>query len=270
MKTIVITGSTRGIGYGLADEFLKRDCQVVVSGRSQASCEKAIEKLAAEHKRENVFGVPCEVSDYQAVQNLWNESKNHFGKVDVWINNAGISNPYTEFWNLEPQMIKSVVDTNMLGAMYGSHVALNGFLAENSGELYNMYGFGSDGRTIDGLALYGATKYGLKYLTDSLLKDAKGKNVLIGSISPGIVLTDLWTDLYEKQPERMEKSKKIVNILGDKVETVTPYLAEQVLANTKNGAAIKWLTGGKALWRFATAAFNKRDLFKEQSTESSL
>ena len=265
MKTIVITGSTRGIGYGLADEFLIRGCKVVVSGRTQKACDEAVGKLAEKHKRENIFGVPCDVSDYAQVQSLWDASAANFGKIDVWINNAGISNPYMEFWKLKPDTIKSVVDTNILGAMNGSHVALNGFLAQNSGELYNMYGFGSDGRMIDGLALYGATKYGLKYLTESLLKDTKGKNVIIGSISPGIVLTDLWTDLYEEQPERIERSRKIVNILGDKVETVTPYLAEQVLQNTKNGAAIKWLTGAKAMFRFMSAPFKKRDLFAEEN-----
>lgn len=263
MKTIVITGSTRGIGYGLADEFLKRGCRVTVSGRTQEACNEATAKLAEKHDRKNIFGAPCDVSEYEQVQRLWEASAENFGKVDVWINNAGISNPYQEFWRLKPETVKSVVDTNMLGAMYGSHVALNGFLAQGSGELYNMYGFGSDGRMIEGLALYGSTKYGLKYLTDSLLKDAKDKNVIIGSISPGIVLTDLWTDLYKEQPERMERSRKIVNILGDKVETVTPYLAEEVLKNTKNGAAIKWLTGGKAFLRFLTAPFKKRDLFAE-------
>jgi len=263
MKTIIITGSTRGIGYGLADEFLKRNCKVVVSGRTQESVDKAVDKLAEKQNREMIFGIPCEVSDYVQVQSLWDKSKERFGKIDVWINNAGISNPYTEFWKLDAETIKEVVDTNMLGAMNGSHVALKEMLGQGGGELYNMYGFGSDGRKIEGLALYGSTKYGLKYLTESLLKDAKGTNVLIGSLSPGIVLTDLWTDLYKEQPERMEKSRKIVNILGDKVETVTPYLAEQVLANTKNGAEIKWLTGAKAAWRFATAAFNKRDLFAD-------
>jgi short-subunit dehydrogenase len=136
-------------------------------------------------------------------------------------------------------------------------------IKQNSGELYNMYGFGSDGRKGDGLTLYGATKYGLKYLTEALTKEAKDTPVLIGSLSPGIVITDLWDDLYEGMPERKEKSKKIVNILGDKVETVTPYLAEQVLQNDKSGAKIAWLTGPKAFWRFATAAVNKRNLFED-------
>ncbi len=263
MKTVIITGSTRGIGFGLANEFLQRGCKVVVSGRTQDACDKAITELSAKHNKENIYTVPCDVTNYEQMQNLWNKSAEKFGKIDVWINNAGISNAYVPFWEVTQQTIKNVTDTNMLGAMNGSHVALKEMIKQDSGELYNMYGFGSDGRKQDGLTLYGATKYGLKYLTESLTKEAKDTNVKVGSLSPGIVITDLWDDLYEGMPERKEKSKKIVNILGDKVETVTPYLAEEVLQNDKTGAKIAWLTAPKAFWRFATAAFNKRNLFDE-------
>lgn len=263
MKTVVITGSTRGIGFGLANEFLQRGCKVIVSGRTQEACDKAVAELSAKHKAENIFAVPCDVTKYEDNQNLWNKSAEKFGKIDVWINNAGISNAYIPFWEVTPETVKNVTDTNMLGAMNGSHVALKEMIKQGSGELYNMYGFGSDGRKADGLTLYGATKYGLKYLTEALTKEAKDTNVKVGSLSPGIVLTDLWDDLYEGMPERKEKSKKIVNILGDKVETVTPYLAEKVLENDQTGAKIAWLTGPKAFWRFATAAFNKRNLFDD-------
>jgi NAD(P)-dependent dehydrogenase (short-subunit alcohol dehydrogenase family)/predicted MFS family arabinose efflux permease len=263
VKTVIITGSTRGIGYGLANEFLKRGCKVVVSGRTQNACDKAVSQLSAKHNSEDIFAVPCDVTNYAQMQNLWDKSAEKFGKIDVWINNAGISNAYIPFWEVSPETLKNVTDTNMLGAMNGSHVALKEMILQGNGELYNMYGFGSDGRKGDGLTLYGATKYGLKYLTEALTKEAKDTPVLIGSLSPGIVMTDLWDDLYEGMPKRKEKSKKIVNILGDKVETVTPYLAEQVLANDKSGAKIAWLTAPKAAWRFATAAFNKRNLFED-------
>jgi NAD(P)-dependent dehydrogenase (short-subunit alcohol dehydrogenase family) len=259
MKTVIITGSTRGIGFGLAKEFLKRGCKVVISGRTQEACDKAVAELSAGNG--NLFAVSCDVTKHEEVQNLWNKSADKFGKIDVWINNAGISNSYIPFWELKPETIRNVADTNMLGAMNGSHVALKEMITQGGGELYNMYGFGSDGRKADGLTLYGATKYGLKYLTEALTKEARDTNVKVGSLSPGIVITDLWDDLYEGMPERKEKSKKIVNILGDKVETVTPFLAEKVLENDKSGAKIAWLTAPKAFWRFATAAFNKRNLF---------
>ncbi len=59
--------------------------------------------------------------------------------------------------------------------------------------------------------------------------------------------------------------RKIANILGDRVETVTPFLAERILAGPKNGTRINWLTGGKIFARFLTAPFRKRDLFSSDS-----
>ena len=68
-------------------------------------------------------------------------------------------------------------------------------------------------------------------------------------------------DDYAGQPEAFEKARKIFNILGDRVETVTPWLAERLLAADKHGARVACLTGPKAFGRFATAGFRKRDIF---------
>ena len=100
MKTVVITGSTRGLGYGLADSFLALGCAVVVSGRTPAGVEKAVAELSAKHEADRVFGHPCDVTDFEQVQALWDTAKAHFDKIDIWINNAGIGNSQMNFWEL--------------------------------------------------------------------------------------------------------------------------------------------------------------------------
>ena len=67
-------------------------------------------------------------------------------------------------------------------------------------------------------------------------------------------------------PSGLEQSKKIFNILGDRVETVTPWLASKVLSNDRPGASFRWLTTAKVLGRFLTAGFNRRDLFALESS----
>ncbi len=264
MKTIVITGSTRGIGFGLAENFLKLGQQVVISGRRQDSVDQAVEKLTRDFPAEQILGVPCDMRDFQRVELLWQTAADHFGKVDIWINNAGVAQPQTSFWELKQRQISDLVETNITGAMFGAKVALAGFLAQGSGAFYNMEGLGSDGRQVEGLTLYGTSKRGLNYLTDSLADEVKDSGVIVGAISPGMVLTDLILKQYEdRDSEEWERAKGIFNILADRVETVTPYLAEKVLHNTKNGARINWLTRGKVLWRFLTAPIAKRDLFKD-------
>lgn len=260
MKTIVVTGSTRGIGFGLADEFLKLGTNVVVSGRSQASVETAVERLIKVHGESRVLGVPCDVSRPGEVQALWDSAVKRFSSVEVWINNAGLSSPRSPFWLQSPARAREVVETNLIGVMNGCQVALNGMLAQGRGHIWNMEGFGSGGQKAEGMAIYGATKRAVTYFTEALLKDTMGKNVSVSFLSPGIVVTDLLKDDYKDAPEAWEKAKRIFNILGDRVETVTPFLARRVLETEKTGSRVAWLTTGKAFFRFMTA-FRKRDIF---------
>jgi NAD(P)-dependent dehydrogenase (short-subunit alcohol dehydrogenase family) len=268
MKTIVITGSTRGIGYGLADSFLSLGCSVTISGRAQAGVERAVAKLSSKHQAERIFGHPCDVTQFEQVQALWDAAKAHFGRVDIWINNAGIAHPQLDFWEHSPEQIKAVVETNVVGAMNGAEVSLRGMLEQGSGCLYNMEGLGSDGRRVAGLTLYGSTKYSLRYLTDALVEETRGTPVLVGALKPGMVVTDLLTEQYKKRPEDWERAKRIFNILADRVETVTPWLAQKVLANNKRGVRITWLTRPKIIGRFLIAPFRRRDLFGEDNLQT--
>jgi NAD(P)-dependent dehydrogenase (short-subunit alcohol dehydrogenase family) len=262
MKIVVITGSTRGIGYGLADSFLALGCAVTINGRTLAGVEKAVAELAAKHKADHVLGHPCDVTYFEQVQALWDAAQARFGKIDIWINNAGIGHSQMDFWDHSPEQIKAVVDTNLVGAMYGSIVALRGMLDQGFGSLYNVEGLGSDGRMVRGLALYGSTKSGLGYLTQSLVQETRGTPVLVGALRPGMVMTDLVTKQYEERPEDWERDKGILNILADRVETVTPWLAQKVLANNKTGVRFTWLTRRKVIGRFLSAPFRKRNLME--------
>jgi NAD(P)-dependent dehydrogenase (short-subunit alcohol dehydrogenase family) len=262
MKTVVITGSTRGIGYGLADSFLALGCAVTISGRTLASVEKAVAELVAQHEADRVLGHPCDVTDLEQVQALWDAAKARWSKIDIWINNAGIGHSQMDFCELSPEQIKAVVDTNLVGAMYGAKVALGGMLDQGFGSFYNMEGLGSDDRMVRGLALYGCTKAGLRYLTQSWVQETRGTPVLVGALRPGMVMTDLVTRQYEERPEDWKHDKRIFNILADRVETVTPWLARKVLANKKNGVRITWLTRRKVIGRFLAAPFRRRNLFE--------
>ncbi len=140
MKAVAITGSTRGIGYGLADSFLAPGCAVAISGRTLVNIEKAVAELVAKHEADRVLGQPCDVTDFQQVQQaLWDAAQAHFGKIDIWINNAGIGHFQTDFWELSPGQIEAVVETNLVGAMYGAKVALRGMLWSRALGAFTMW-----------------------------------------------------------------------------------------------------------------------------------
>jgi NAD(P)-dependent dehydrogenase (short-subunit alcohol dehydrogenase family) len=261
MKTIVITGSTRGIGFGLADSFLASDCSVVVSGRTQDSVEAAMTRLSAMYGHDRIHGWPCDVCDYGQVQALWDAAETRFGQVDIWINSAGVGQSQARIWEQSPEEAKTIIQTNILGTINGIMVAIPGMLQQESGALYNMFGAGSDGFRIPGLALYSTSKRAVSYLTKALVREVRDLPLIVGAISPGMVITDLITDQYKDRPQDWERAKRIFNLIADHVETVTPWLAERILSNRKNGATISWLSPAKTLGRFMISPFRKRDLF---------
>lgn len=211
MKTLVITGSTRGIGFGLAREFLKRGCSVVINGRTPAVVEKAVSELAATHGRERVFGHAADVSIYEQTEGLWEAARAQFGRVDVWVNNAGIAHPIDiPLWDQPPEQMRAVVGLNLLGTLYGVRIAGRGMKAQGGGTIYLMEGFGSDGRTRGGLGLYGATKAALRYAAKALKADTAewATPVKFGTISPGIVITDMIIGQYTGREQEFERAKK--------------------------------------------------------------
>jgi NAD(P)-dependent dehydrogenase (short-subunit alcohol dehydrogenase family) len=187
MKHIVITGSTRGIGYGLAQAFLELGCSVTVSGRIQAAVDQAVSKLSQSYQAHRVFGLTCDVRLPDQIQALWDQSLDRFGKIDIWVNNAGYSGPQQVAWEMPAETISEVIETNLLGTIYGSTVAVREMIAQGFGAVYIMEGMGSDGRMHEGLTYYGTSKYALRYFTKGLIKETNGTPLVVGSLRPGMV-----------------------------------------------------------------------------------
>jgi NAD(P)-dependent dehydrogenase (short-subunit alcohol dehydrogenase family) len=263
MANVVVTGSTRGIGLGLVKEFKRLGHNVVVSSRGAAAVDAALAGVKAAPGAGEAIGIACDVSNRVAVQALWDGAAKALGSIDIWINNAGLTGPKRNVSELTDAEIKPVLDTNLWGMIYGTQVPLAGMTAQGRGKIFNFEGFGSDGMTAPGLTVYGFTKRALTYFTKSVNKEIKGSPVLLGTISPGIVVTDLLEESKDEDPARWEKTKKLYNILADRVETVVPYLASEVLKADKPGAAIRWLTMPKAIWRFMSAGITGRKVMPD-------
>jgi NAD(P)-dependent dehydrogenase (short-subunit alcohol dehydrogenase family) len=233
---------------------------VTISGSSQGNLDNAIGELKQVYEDARIAGVLCDVRDSDQIAGLWELAQTTYGKVDVWINNAGVSSSQEKVWQLPPEEVNRVVEINLNGSIYGSQVAIRGMLEQGFGALYNMEGMGSDGRKHDGLAMYGMTKYGLKYFTDALVEETKGSGLIVGALRPGMVVTDMITKQYEDRPEDWERDKRIFNILAERVEVVAPWLADKILTNEKTGVRIAHTSRIKLFWRFLTAPISKRDV----------
>jgi len=263
---IVITGSTRGIGLGLAREFLARGHRVMVSSRHDDAVVRTAAELSDNCPDGLVFGYACDVTREEDVDALWNEAARVFPTVDIWINNAGRNNPKQRVHEMALTDVESTLRTNLTGTVYGSVVALRGMLKQGSGWIFNMEGFGSEGMIGINQVPYGLSKYGLRYFTKALVKTVKGTPVKVGFLSPGIVTTEMAVPAREKRGDFFDQNRKFLNIVADHVETVTPWLVERILQahrNANNGIAIRWMTLPRATWRFISALFRKRRVIEE-------
>ncbi len=255
MKIVVITGSTRGIGYALADAFLARGCAVVLSGRRQESLEDALRRLGSKYSDERLAGWVCDVRQEDQLQAHWEQAVGRFGRIDIWINNAGLAHPRQRVWEQAPDLPRSVLETNLLGAIFGSRVAARGMLAQGSGSIFNMEGMGSDGRRVAGLVYYGTSKSGLHYFNQCLIEDARGTPLTVGILRPGMVMTDMITGQYVDRPGEWERAKRVFDVLADQPEPVARWLVERILRNRKPVVLLRYGTpsriAARMLRRFA-------------------
>jgi short-subunit dehydrogenase len=258
MENVVITGSTRGIGFCMAKEFLRAGCNVTLSGRSEVLPEEA-KAFLSDFKGKYIY-VPCDVQQKASLQNLWDISMTQWSTIDIWINNAGQNVPHMFSWETGETYTENVIKTNMIGMVYGSQIAAAEMLKQGHGAIYSMEGLGSNNMIQQETILYGTTKHALTYFMKGLAKELDGTGVTAGRLSPGMMLTDFITKTPDGDRSEVisdEKFKKIFNILADKPETVAKFFIPRILSNTKNNVQIVWLTNRKAAWRFMTAGLRK-------------
>ena len=262
MKTVIITGSTRGIGLGLAKEFLKAGCKVVISGRKEADVKRVVGELAAISGSANVTGQACEISDPAQVQALWDHASSFGGAVDIWINNAGLGQSTQPAWEVDSTMTRTIMRTNIEGTINGCTTAMRGMLQQGFGAIYNMEGLGSDGRKISGLSNYGTSKAAVRYYSKALIDEAKKTPVLVGTLHPGMVLTDMLSQEHVSE-EEWKQLKTLYNFLADTVPHVTAWLTAKILANKKHGAHFNYMNTGRIFQHAFDTIFRKRDVIKE-------
>ena len=256
-KVVVITGSTQGLGFGYAQAFLQRGHKVVVSGRAQSAVDAAIDRLEADAVvGEGVaIGQACEVSDLAQVQALWDFAVRSLGPVDIWLHNAGYARTGVSFAATRPEEIAAMVQANVIGSMNSAQVAVAGMSAQSQGgKLFlTLGGGGATGRVVPGMTVYSTTKRAVKYFADSLVKErrkAKDDRVLVGTISPGVNITEgLLREMRALPETERAKALRQLQFIGEHVSTTTPWIVERILAATRQGEDITWLTNGKLLRR---------------------
>ncbi|MDO4490320.1 MAG: SDR family oxidoreductase [Lachnospiraceae bacterium] len=267
MKTVVITGSTRGLGFEMAKVFRKRGFNVVICGTKQENIDRAISHLCDIKARGKVIGQKCNVSSIHDVECLADTAFELFGGIDIWINNAGVNQSYLHSWELGAEEIDYLMQVDLKGSINGTNAAIRKMLQQGYGAVYNVEGMGSNDAFQSCFALYGTAKRAVTYFSDAVANEIRELKLplVIGKLSPGIMITDFLTSAEGEQnrTELDASTKRVYNILGDYPDVIADFLVPRIIKNRKNGVRISWLTNRKAVSRLLTSGIRKREFFEQ-------
>ena len=247
MYNVVITGSTRGFGAALARKFLELGDSVVISSSNDERVKKALAKLKDLFPDGKVYGMTCDIRAKENVKALGQFATENLGSIDIWVNNAGISAKNTPLADLSEDDIRNVIDTNVMGTIWGCQVALLNMLKQNSGRRFHLEGMGSSEKHIIADQVpYIITKAVMPKLTKTLKLELKDTGVTVHSINPGMMVTNLVVKNIGDEP-------KIFNILAETPKTVADDLVPKMRDVKGNGKQLKFMTA----WRYKDRFMDK-------------
>ncbi len=186
-QTVVITGSSRGLGKQMAIEFQNAGARVVLSSRDADAVKRAVDTLP---RPADAFGVACDVRDFDQVRALADATMQKFGALDVWINNAGLSHPYTKLGKIDPGAWRASFETNFFGVYHGCRVALDAMMPRQRGQIINILGAGAF-QAAPNQSAYGTSKTAIARLTETLALEYADSGIAIYAVQPGIIWTEM-------------------------------------------------------------------------------
>jgi short-subunit dehydrogenase len=182
-KTVVITGGTSGVGRAAAEAFALEGCNVVIAARGQEGLDETVSLC---HDLGVVaLGVPTDVSKFEEVENLANLALQFNGRIDVWVNNAGVM-ASGKFEDVPVEAMEQLVKTNLLGYLHGAHVIIPIFKKQGDGVLINNVSIGGYMPAPYSTA-YSSTKFGIRGMVEGLQGELSDEsNIHIVGLYPGI------------------------------------------------------------------------------------
>ncbi|MEG0272737.1 MAG: SDR family oxidoreductase [Christensenella sp.] len=189
-KVAIVTGGTKGIGFGIAEEFLKEGAKVVITGRDAPTGKAAADQL--DKTGEQVIYVQEDVSDLTMLQNTVNIAVEKFGHLDIYMANAGINDSNkTNFLDISPEQYDKIMDINLRGMFFGGQFAARQMAKQKTGgALINMASVNSY-LGLDSQVVYTVSKGGIVQLTKVQAIALTPHNIRVNAIAPGPIETEL-------------------------------------------------------------------------------
>lgn len=192
-RTALITGGTTGIGYAIANGFIKNGASVIITGREMSKINDAVKKLKFENDSAIIYGFELDNKNVKKMNEKFEEILKSIDnrKIDILVNNAGVINK-TSFWNATEEDFDNVISTNLKGTYFLTKIVAR-YMVDNKIE-GNILNISSSSAVRPALTSYQFSKWGIRAFTKGLAKELCSKNIVVNSIAPGPTATDMLLD----------------------------------------------------------------------------
>lgn len=230
-KIALVTGGASGIGYAIAQEFVKNDIYTVIIGRNKEKLQTAKDSL----------GDLCEtlsfdLGELSKIPGVIQEIADRLGRIDILVNNAGI-NMKKEFCDVSDEDFMSIIQTNLISIFAISREVVKFMIPKGKGSIINISSMASQ-YGIPKVIAYTASKSALDGMTRAMAVELSPKGIRVNSIAPGFIATDMSAKALNNDPERKQKvmSRTPMGYLGEPsdIGTTAVFLASD---------AAKYITG---------------------------
>ncbi len=196
-QVVVITGAASGIGHVTACRFADKGARVVVGARSMESINELAHAIRQAGKE--ALAVPTDVSDPEQVEHLARTAVDSFGRIDTWVNNAGITE-YATFDKMTEEEFRRIIDVNFMGTVHGTRAALPIMRAQGGGTIINIASIAGK-RALPLQSAYSASKYAIIGFSEALRSELvhTGDQITISTICPPSINTPLFDHALTKE-----------------------------------------------------------------------
>lgn len=242
-RTAIVTGGARGIGFAIAQRMLRSGAKVVLWDIDAAAMQAAIQQL---QDNGSAAAAMVDVTDDASIAKAVTAHMRAFDRIDILINNAGITGGNAPLWELAPDVWRRVIDVNLIGPYLTCRAVVPHMIAAGYGRIVNIASIaGKEGNP--NASHYSASKAGLLALTKSLAKELATKGVLVNCIAPAAAKTGLFAQMQQEHIDYM-LSKIPMNrfVAVDEIAAMAAWLASEE-CSFSTGAVFD-ISGGRAVY----------------------